>query len=66
MMSGVVANIILRRSSCLSDVTNFQTPVSKAQVRRISFFVIVENEGSEAIGSILLIHNIVRGPLTLC
>jgi len=30
-MSGVVANIILRRSSCLSDVTNFQTPVSKAQ-----------------------------------
>ena len=66
-MSGVVANIILRRSSCLSDVTNFKTPVSKAQVRRISFLYVIEvNEGYEAIESILLIHNIVRGPLTSC
>ena len=36
-MSGV-ANLILmggRRRACLADVTNFQTPVSKGQVRTI-------------------------------
>ena len=35
-------------------------------IMKISLFVIVENEGSGVIESILLIHNIVRGPLTLC